>query len=356
MNARERFQRIMRYEPVDRLPVILLEPFEGYGVEQWKKQGHLPEDRWPDEFLGIDIIRKPPVGFGPLPPFEQTVLEEDEQYFTAIDWMGGTVRRDKSAPGMYYGYIDHPVKNLDDWKRYQERFQWSTAGRTPENIDAVCAELNAAEAPVGMDLFPFFFRMGFYAMGMEPFLTAFYDQPELIHAMFSHWSDFMLELIRPVLPKVKLDYVTIAEDLAYRGGPNISPAIYAEFWLPYQEPIIRELQQHDVGLISMWTAGDINPLLPLLLEHGFNSTWPLEGPAMDPYLLRERYGKELKMAGGISKQTLIDGPAAIDRELERLLPLIAEGGFIPAPDDCIPPEVPFDTFRHYVEAVRAIRL
>jgi len=354
MNARERFQRIMRYQPVDRLPVVLLEPFEGYGVEQWVEQGHLPADIRPDEFLGADVIRRLPLSFAPLPPFEPTILYDDEHYYVETDWMGGKVRRDKSAPGMYYGHFDHPVKDLDDWEWYMERFQPS--GRVPADIDAVCAELNAAEVPVGLDLFPFFFRLGFYSMGMEPFLTAFYDQPELIHAMFSHWSGLVLDVLRPVLPKVKLDYVTIAEDLAYRGGPLISREIYTEFWLPYQDPIIRELQQHDVGLIAMWTAGDINALLPLMMEHGVDSTWPLESPEMDPYLLRERYGKELRLAGGISKQTLIDGPKAIDRELERLLPIIAEGGYIPAPDDCIPPEVPFGTFRYYIEAVRAIRL
>ena len=356
MNARERFQRIMRYEPVDRLPVILLEPFEGYGVEQWKKQGFLPEDRWPDEFLGIDVIRKLPVGLSPLPPFEQTVLWEDDAYYVDIDWMGGKVRRDKSAPGMYYGYLEHPVKNLKDWEQYKDRFRAETAGRVPENIDAICDELNAAEVPVSYDFFPFFFRLGFYALGMEPFMTAFYDQPELIHAMFSYWSDFALETLRPVLSKVKLDYVTIAEDLAYKDCTHISPRIYEEFWLPYQQPIIEELQRHDIPLISMWSAGDLNPLLPMMMANGFNSTWPLEGPSMDPYVLRERYGKDLRLAGAISKQTLINGPAAIDKELERLMPIIAEGGFIPAPDDCIPPEVPFDTFRHYMEAVRAIRL
>ena len=356
MNARERFQRIMRYEPVDRLPVILLEPFEGYGVEQWVKQGHLPADSRPDEFLGADVIRRLPINFAPLPPFEPAILYEDEHYYVDIDWMGGKVRRDKSAPGMYYGHFDHPVKNLADWERYKERFQANAAGRVPEDIDAVCAELNAAEVPVGLDLFPFFFRLGFYAMGMEPFLTAFYDQPALIHAMFSYWSNFVLDVLRPVLPKVTLEYVTIAEDLAYRGGSLISQRIYTEFWLPYQDPIIKELQRHDIQLIAMWTAGDINALLPLFMEHGMNSTWPLESPEMDPYLLRERYGKGLRLAGGISKETLINGPAAIDHELARLMPLIAEGGFIPAPDDCIPPEVPFDTFRHYIEAVRAIRL
>lgn len=345
----------MRYQPVDRLPVILLEPFEGYGVEQWQRQGDLPADRRPDEFLGMDVIRKLPIDFSPRPPFAPTVLYEDDAYYVDVDWMGGTVRRDRSAPGMYYGYLTHPVKTLDDWKRYRERFQAAAEGRVPADLDAACAALNAAETPVGFDLFPFFFRLGFYAMGMEPFLTAFYDQPALIHAMFADWSDFVLALIRPVLPKVRLDYVTFAEDLAYKGGPHISPAIYRDFWLPYQAPIVAELQRHGVPLIAMWTAGDITALLPLLLEHGFNSTWPLEGPGMDPYRLRERFGPALKLAGGISKQTLIDGPAAIDRELDRLLPLIAAGGFIPAPDDCIPPEVPFATFRHYVEAVRRLR-
>lgn len=356
MNDRERFNRIMQYQPVDRLPLMLFEPYEQYGVEQWHKQG-LPADVSPDAHFGIDRIRNAPLHLWPIPPFDQTRISETETDYVQLDWLGATVRRQKSAPGMYYGYIDHPVKNLADWRSYSRRFEADAAGRIPADLNRRADELNACDSPVGICFFPFFFRLGFYTLGMERFLTAFYEEPALIHEMFAFWSDLVLKTLRPVLAATKIDAAFFGEDLAYKAAPHISPDLYREFWLPYQDPIVEELKRHDVPLIAMWSAGNLVPLLPLLMDHGFNALWPLEQQAgMDPAVLRRRFGRELRLAGGIAKEALIAGPAAIDREIERLMPMIRDGGFIPAVDDCPPPEVPLRTFVYYIEALRGIRV
>jgi uroporphyrinogen decarboxylase len=171
--------------------------------------------------------------------------------------------------------------------------------------------------------------------------------------MFAFWSDLILHVLRPVLAETKIDVAIFAEDLAYKAGPHLSPRLYEEFWLPYQNPIIEECRRHGVELFCLWTAGNIVPLLPLVMRNGINCTWPLEQIAgMGPMMLRRRFGRELRLAGGISKEALIAGPEAIDAEIESLMPIIREGGFIPALDDMPPPEVSFDHFAYYVEALK----
>jgi uroporphyrinogen-III decarboxylase len=346
----------MRYEPVHRIPVLALEPYEPTGIENWRREG-LPEGHAPEEFLGMDRLKKVPIYLGPDPGFKTIVLSETEDYRVETDYFGATVRRRKDAPTMYYGYEDHPIKTADDWIAYKrEHFNPRSASRRPENIEAVADELNACESPVGFEVFPFFFRLGFYMLGMERFMTALYDDPDLIHEMFSFWGKFVMDAARPLLSRVKLDYVCLAEDLAYKGGPHISPRMYEEFWLPYQTPIIREFKDLGAPTVCMWSAGDLTPLMPILLEQGFNCTWPLErGSGMDPLALREKYGRQLLLAGGVSKEALIEGPAAITRELDCLLPLIRQGGYFPALDDVVPPEVPLSHYSFYVNALRSIR-
>ena len=74
----------------------------------------------------------------------------------------------------------------------------------------------------------------------------------------------------PMLPEmtVPLDFAMFAEDLAGKNGPLISPRIYDEFWRPYQNPIVRLLQEHNVPVICQWTAGNPGALLPLDPEAG----------------------------------------------------------------------------------------
>ena len=202
MTARERFLRLMNFETVDRLPVLVLEPYEELALERWRGDG-LPPGRSPEEFLGMDKLVYVPVSFFPVPPFEPRVLEETDDYVVQVCAMGGVVRRRKDAPGTYYGYIDHPVKTRADWDSYKERFAPDLSKRLPADWgeDSV-RTLNESENPVGLCLFPFFFRLGFYSMGMERFLTAFYEEPDLIADMFSFWADFVLALIRPILRDV----------------------------------------------------------------------------------------------------------------------------------------------------------
>ncbi|MDA0335431.1 MAG: hypothetical protein O2782_09720 [bacterium] len=277
MTPREAFRALMRYEPVHRLPVLALEPFEQAAITRWHSEG-LPEGMHPVDFLGMSRLVQVPLAWGPIPAFEPRIISEDGEYVVEVASMGGTVRRRKDNPSMFYGHLDHPVVNRKDWEEYRQRFQSRTPGRLPLDwATTVAPRLNASVDPVGICLFPFFFRLGFYAMGMERFLTMFYDDPELMHEVFSYWSRYVLEMIEPVLDRVQLDYVMFAEDLAGKNGPLISPVIYETFWHPCQDPIIDMLRAYGVPVICQWSAGQFDSLLPGMLEYGLNrrpsTTW-----------------------------------------------------------------------------------
>jgi uroporphyrinogen decarboxylase len=99
------------------------------------------------------------------------------------------------------------------------------------------------------------------------------------------------------------------------------------------------------------TDGNTEPLLSLLLDAGVDAIWPIERAScdMDPAFLREKYGRSLRLFGGVDKRELARGKKAIDAHLESLLPLIEEGGFIPTVDHTVPPDVPLENFRHYMD-------
>jgi len=354
MNPRERFRRIMAYEPVDRLPVLAFEPYEPSSLERWRSEG-LPKETQPEDFLGMAKLIRVPVNFGPIPAFEPKVLSEDAECTVEISGMGATIRRRKDDPTQFYGHIAHPIKTRRDWEDYRKRFRASSPGRVKDLPD-MAQRLNASEDPVGLCIFPFFFRFCFYSMGMERFLTCFHEEPDLMHDVFAHVSDLALQTIHPVLDLVKLDFAMIAEDLAGKNGPLISPRTYREFWHPHQDPILRLLREHGVPIICQWSSGRFHQLLPEMLEHGFNCTWPLESMAgMDAVALRGQFGRNLRLGGNVPKEAVIAGPAAIDKAVARLMPLIREGGFIPALDDMTSPDMPFAHYRHLIEKLHAIR-
>ena len=48
--------------------------------------------------------------------------------------------------------------------------------------------------------------------------------------------------------------------------------------------------------------------------------------------------------------------AAVDREIERLKPLMALGGYIPCPDHRIPPDAKFENVQYYCDKMQNLRL
>lgn len=53
------------------------------------------------------------------------------------------------------------------------------------------------------------------------------------------------------------------------------------------------------------------------------------------------FGMDLRLRGGIAKDPLVKGGKAIDKELERIRPLLEQGGYIPHLDHLVPPNVPY---------------
>lgn len=347
----------MSFQKADRLPIIEVESYEGETLKRWKKEG-LPDNKSVGSFLDMDCIEYVPINFNPLPSFEGKLLSDEEKYRTEINQMGITVRYRKDLPSIIYSYLDHPIKNRDDWEKMKERFNPNDSNRYPSNWgEDLIKYYNESDHPIGLILHPFFFRLAFFMMGMERYMLAFYDQSDLIHDMFEDCANFCIATVRRLFESVKIDFVAIAEDLAYKHSSHISPEMYREFWFPHQKKVIDFLKSNNVAVIGLWSSGDIRPILPLAIECGYNATWPLEAitgiHAVDIY---KEYGKSLGLIGNIGIQSLIRGKDYINKDIEtRVLPLLETGGFIPTVDDMTPPEVPFDNYIYYINLLKEIK-
>jgi uroporphyrinogen decarboxylase len=63
----------------------------------------------------------------------------------------------------------------------------------------------------------------------------------------------------------------------------------------------------------------------------------------------DKYGKELRIMGGVDKMKLGQGREAIQTYLESLVPLVKRGGFIPFCDHRCPPNVKEEDYIFYLD-------
>ena len=371
MNPRQRFWKFANFEPIDHLPdwADWLGPWEA-----WKNQGlPVPEDAQPGffdekawfiDYFGFDGMYSAywgqprlPVNLEICPAFETEIIEVTDDYIIYRGGNGVTSRR-RRTPGSSYGieqYLEYPVKTRRDWvKLRDEHLDPNASGRYPAPADWEAAKkaCQDSQVPVSIDGGSFY---GFLrnAIGVENFSYLFFDDPLLVHEMMDYLADLYIAVLRKAVSEVKIDFAIFWEDMCYKTGPLLSPAMFRKFMLPNYKKVTRFLVENGVELCWVDCDGNIEALLPLWLEGGVRGHYPLEVAAgMDAGKLQQQYGRQILMWGNVDKRALIAGKSAIDNELARLAPVAAKGGFIPLVDHGVPDDIPYQHYLYYLEQRR----
>lgn len=168
-------------------------------------------------------------------------------------------------------------------------------------------------------------------------------------------ADFIIAIMDQILDVTPVDMFLFWEDMAYKSAPLLSPAMARRYMLPRYRRVVDFLRSRGVRYIGLDSDGQVDPLIPVWLDAGLNYLYPFEVQAgMDVIAVRKKYGKELRLMGGVDKRALAHGPAAIDAELERLSGLIHAGGYLPHTDHSCPPDVSFQNFCYYMEKLAQV--
>jgi hypothetical protein len=169
-------------------------------------------------------------------------------------------------------------------------------------------------------------------------------------------TDTALRVLGPISERLTIDQLSVHEDFAGKSGPLVGPGLVREYFVPYYRAVWDLLRGRGARVFQQDSDGNLEPVIPALLEGGLNCLYPMEPAAgMDIVSLRERYGHRFATLGGIDKHVLRQGPAAIRRELEyKLQPRMRTGGAVFGLDHRIPDGTPLDAYRTYVDLGREI--
>lgn len=362
MTERDRFLSIMEYRTVDRIPNHEVGVWAQTKV-RWEQEGldsKVHHWNWfeGDPAWNMDKREYLPINYDLLPGFGEEVIEETNRYLIKRHESGivtkalktGSVGNSRTSMDQYLSF---PVESRDDFRKLKKRLIVDIESRYPEKWqDSISSWKNRTHVLVmskNCGTKGFYWRAREW-MGTENLCFAWYDEPELMHEMMEFIADFTIELSKPMLEKVKPDYLFLNEDMAMKNGPLLSPDQYRDFIFPHMKRLVDFFKSNGVPYVVVDTDGNSEPLLPQLLEAGVDGIWPVERAAadQDPMALREKYGKDLRIWGGVDKRELAKGFADIDRHLESLVPMTEEGGFIPTVDHLVPPDVPLENFEYYI--------
>jgi len=356
-SGRERFLKIARGELRDELflPLDLnYSWFMDETLERWYGEG-LPRDASLLEFFGLDRVvftgGKP---YQPIPAFEVQTLAEDAETRIIRDELGITKRVSKRhEQSTMPQWLEFPIQSRPDFWEFSKRLDARSPGRFAADWPRRVAAWRERDYPLGLGCGSFFGHTLQRWVGTEHLCMLLYDDRALVHEMLEFLEHFFLDLIRGPVAEIDFDFASFGEDIAYKGHPFISPRTFREFFLPHYVSLCGLMRASGIDVIFVDSDGCIDELIPLWLEVGVNGFSPLEVAAgEDAIALKRRYGRDIILAGNIDKRVLIRGGAAMDREVAKARWLLAQGGYFPAVDHSVPPDVPLAHFQYFLRALR----
>ncbi|MFC1462932.1 uroporphyrinogen decarboxylase family protein [Verrucomicrobiota bacterium] len=351
MTGRERFNRQMHYESIDRCFNMEFGYWEeNYQVWSIFTKNGIKQEWQANQFFNFDPIHGTWDNVWLSPGFPHKVLEETATHQIIQNGDGLTAEVPKDGHSTIPHFTKSSVVTPDDWKRVkEERLMRDDPGRKVDVEAMKAAYPDDRTDPVGVSCGSMIGRIR-DMLTFEGIAYAAYDYPEMVEDMVETACVLVEDYLDQVLPHVRFDYASGWEDICFKNGPIVSLDLFTNVVMPRYKRIGKKLKAAGIDIWYTDCDGDVRPLLPGFLEAGINCLFPYEvNSCVHPKVLCDEYGKDLRIMGGIDKMELIKGREAIKAYLESVESLVARGGYIPFCDHRCPPDVNETDYLYYLD-------
>jgi len=183
----------------------------------------------------------------------------------------------------------------------------------------------------------------------------FYDHPEFVHGLLNRIADYNLAQVQEAL-KYDIDAVYFGDDWGQQQGLQMGAKLWREFFRPALQRMYRAVRQAG-KFVMIHSCGDVDELFDDLIDLGLNCFNPFQPEVMDIWSLLPQYRGRLAFHGGLSTQrTLPFGTVQeVRHEVDRLMALGRDGGYILAPAHDVEGDVPLENMLAAIEQVQSQR-
>ncbi len=349
MTGKERMERILRHEPVDRIG--LMEHFWSDTASAWTSQGHLqPGENLADHF-GFDLELSWALNMVADLDWEPEVLDETDE--TILTRNGNyAVMRTHKLHDATPEHVDFAVKGREAWEELikpkltpdPRRINFQAYRETKERA----AKAGRFFMLSGVNVFEIMKDV----TGHEHMLVGMALDPDWVRDMADTYAHLIIELQEMLFAQEGWpDGIWYYEDMGFKAKPFMSPRMYKTIVQPAHELTLGFAKEHGLPTI-VHSCGYIEPLIPGLIEAGMDCLQVIEVKAgMDLLKLYAEFGDRISFMGGIDVRVLYTNDRAqIDAELEAKIPTVMQNnGYVLHSDHSIPNTVHYDTYRYFID-------
>ena len=185
-------------------------------------------------------------------------------------------------------------------------------------------------------------------------------RPDYIKEVFDKQTDIAVENLKLYYQAVgdRVSVITLCgADFGNQRSLMMSIETFRDIYLPYYRKMNDWIHAHTKWKVFKHCCGAIEPLLPHLIEAGFDVMNPVQITAagMEPEILKQKYGDKLTFwGGGVSTQSTLPfgTPQEVTGEVKRLVRIFGPGGgFVFNTIHNVQMNVPVENFLAMIEAL-----
>jgi uroporphyrinogen decarboxylase len=201
-----------------------------------------------------------------------------------------------------------------------------------------------------------FFEAASRLRGFEQFMIDMIENPPLVDYLLEQLTAMHLP-VALALTRAGIDILGLDDDVGEPGRMLMSREMWQRYFKPHVKTIIDSCRRANPELAVFWHSdGNIEAIIPDLIEIGVDILNPVQPDVMDPAKLKRLYGDRLTFFGTVGTARLWSwgSPADIRAEVRQRIATVGEGGgLIIAPAyDLEPAEgIPWANVLAFFEAV-----
>jgi len=242
----------------------------------------------------------------------------------------------------YYPFADHEDLDAIPWAL--EENMWCAVASPPGPLvagtdgDRVLAEgarrLRAASDKAIIGLFGGnLLETGQFLWRNDNFLMMLAAEPDKVHTFLDRLVEIHLANLEKFLAAVGqyIDVVLFGDDLGMQGGPQISPAMYREFFKPRHKLMWNRAKELADVKVMLHCCGGVRELLPDIIDAGLDAINPVQisCAGMDAQGLKDDFGESMVFWGGgcDTQNMLFNGtPEDVREHVRDQVRILAPGG------------------------------
>jgi len=202
------------------------------------------------------------------------------------------------------------------------------------------------------------YEWSWWIRGMERFLVDLVSDPPLAEALVRKIEGHTTRLA-VATARAGVDVLCVYDDAGMQHGMQISPELWRRYVKPAWRRVIETVRSEAPEVkFFLHSCGRIDPIVPDVVELGFDVLHPVQPECMSFEDVYRRYGDRILAAATISSQRVFPFGTAEDvrREVRRLAGIAAsDRRCLLMPSNVIQPETPWPNVVAFAEEARALR-